>query len=176
VAKNLLGIPRALIGRLVVATATLFGILTGHSILETARDALFLSSLPASQLPWVYLVIAGLALVVARLNQRVTSRYSGRATLALTLFGSAVCTAGLWLWAGRGETSLYGLYVWTGVMATVIVVQLWLLVADAFHPGVAKRSRSSARAAWSPPRSARRWPALCSAWSSRAIWFWSPAA
>ena len=140
VAKNLFGIPRPMVGRVVVATATLFGILTGHSILETARDALFLSSLPASRLPWVYLVIAGLAVVVARLNRRVTSRYSRRATLALTLFGSAVCTAGFWLWAGHGETSLYGLYVWTGVMATIVVVQLWLLVSDAFDPRAAKRA------------------------------------
>jgi ATP/ADP translocase/HEAT repeat protein len=139
-AKTVFGIPRAIAGRVVAATATLFGVLTGHSVLETARDALFLSSLPVSRLPWVYLAIAGLAVVVARLNSRVTSRYSRRATLALTLFGSAACTAGLWLWAGHGDTSLYGLYVWTGLIATMVVVQLWLLVGEAFDPGLAKRA------------------------------------
>ncbi len=138
--RTLFGIPRAIAGRVAVATATLFGILTGHSMLETARDTLFLSSLPASRLPWVYLAIAGLAVVVARLNSRVTSRYSRRALLALTLFGAAACTAGFWLWAGYGETSLYALYVWTGLIATIVVVQLWLLVADAFEPARAKRA------------------------------------
>jgi ATP/ADP translocase/HEAT repeat protein len=139
-ARTVFGIPRAIAGRVGVATATLFGILAGHSVLETARDALFLSSLPASRLPWVYLAIAGLAVVVARVNSRVTARYSRRALLALTLFGSAVCTAGFWLWAGYGETSLYALYVWTGLIATLVVVQLWLLVADAFEPARAKRA------------------------------------
>ena len=137
--RSLFGIPRALAGRVAAATFTLFGVLTGHSLLETARDALFLSSLPASRLPWVYLAIAGGAVVVARLNERLTSRYSLRATLALTLFGAGVCTAGFWLWAGHGETSFYGLYVWTGLIATIIVVQLWVLVGNAFDPARAKR-------------------------------------
>ncbi len=139
-ARAAFGIPRAIAGRVAVATATRFGILTAHSILETARDALFLSSLSASRLPRVYLVIAGLAVVVVRLNHLILGRSSGRATLALTLFGSAVCTALFWLWAGQGETSFYGLYVWTGLIATIAVAQLWLLVGHAFDPGQAKRA------------------------------------
>ena len=139
-ATTLFGIPRPIAGRVAVVTATLFGVMTAHAMLETARDALFLSSLPASRLPLVYLVIAGLAVVVAGLNRRLTSRFAGSAVLALTLFGSAVCTAGFWVWAGHGETSLYGLYIWTGLIATIVVVQLWLLVGNAFDPGQAKRA------------------------------------
>jgi HEAT repeat protein/ATP/ADP translocase len=123
-----------------VVSATLFGVMTAHAMLETARDALFLSALPASRLPWVYLVIAGLAVVVARLNRRLKTRVARSSILALTLVGSAVCTAGFWLWAGHGDTSFYGLYVWTGVLATIVVVQLWLLVGEAFDPGHAKRA------------------------------------
>ncbi len=36
----------------------LFGLLGSHMVLETARDALFLGSLPASRLPIVYIGIA----------------------------------------------------------------------------------------------------------------------
>src|SRR5256712_10490270 len=43
------------------AFLTLFGILAGHTLLETARDALFLARLPPSQLPWVYLAMAVVA-------------------------------------------------------------------------------------------------------------------
>src|SRR5260221_6843918 len=43
------------------AFVTIFGILAAHTLLETARDALFLARLPASRLPWVYLIIAGVA-------------------------------------------------------------------------------------------------------------------
>ena len=41
-----------------IAFLVLFGILAAHTILETARDALFLARLPPSQLPWMYLAMA----------------------------------------------------------------------------------------------------------------------
>jgi hypothetical protein len=44
----------------------LFGFTCGHLLLETARDALFLARLPAHRLPWVYLAIAVLALVLLK--------------------------------------------------------------------------------------------------------------
>src|SRR5437867_1751585 len=43
------------------AFLTLFGILAAHTLLETARDALFLARLAPSQLPWVYLAMAAVA-------------------------------------------------------------------------------------------------------------------
>ena len=43
------------------ALFTLASFMAGHALLETARDALFLASWPASALPWAYLAIAGLA-------------------------------------------------------------------------------------------------------------------
>ena len=137
---TLFGIPRASAGPVTVATATLFAVLTGHSMLETARDALFLSSLPASRLPWVYLVIAVLAVMVTRVGRRASGLFSPRATLALTLAACGACTLLLWLWIGQDETSLHALYVWTGLIATVLVVQLWLLAAAAIDPGQTKRA------------------------------------
>ena len=55
-------------GSLTAACLTLFGTLAGHTLLETARDTLFLSRLPASQLPWTYLVIAALASSIRRVR------------------------------------------------------------------------------------------------------------
>ena len=40
------------------AFLTMAAAMAAHQLLETARDALFLASLPASRLPWVYLAIA----------------------------------------------------------------------------------------------------------------------
>ena len=40
------------------AFLTLLAFMAGHALLETARDALFLASLPARRLPWVYLAAA----------------------------------------------------------------------------------------------------------------------
>ena len=41
-----------------VAFLTLFALVGSHAVLETARDALFLSRIPSSRLPIVYIAIA----------------------------------------------------------------------------------------------------------------------
>jgi hypothetical protein len=48
-----------------IAFLVLFGILAAHTILETARDALFLARLPPSQLPWMYLAMAAIAVTLS---------------------------------------------------------------------------------------------------------------
>ncbi len=124
-----------------VAFVTLLGVMTGHSILETARDALFLASLPAAKLPWAYLAIVGLALGVTAANRRLTARYSKRRILAATLLLGALGTAGFWALCSGSTAWVYlALYVWTGLFATVVVVQFWLLLTDSFDVGQAKRS------------------------------------
>ena len=50
------------------AFATLLAITTGHTLLETARDAFFLAKMPASRLPWMYLVIVAIALVLSQIK------------------------------------------------------------------------------------------------------------
>ena len=44
----------------------LFGGLAAHTMLETGRDALFLARLSAHQLPWMYLALAAVAVLVTR--------------------------------------------------------------------------------------------------------------
>ena len=76
------------------AFLVLFGILAGHTVLETARDALFLSRLPASRLPWVYLAMAAAAVVVWKFQGRALRRLPGARGLAVLLAFVAVVTFG----------------------------------------------------------------------------------
>ncbi len=130
-----------------VAVATLTGTLAAHSMLETARDTLFLSRLPASQLPWVYLAIAVLTLLVVRAADASLARSLARRTLTLTLLGAAAVTAAIWLslTALAPEAShamLYVFYVWTGLVATIVVSQFWILLGARFDVARAKRAFS----------------------------------
>ncbi len=79
------------------AFVTNFGILAAHTLLETARDALFLSRLPARQLPFVYLIIAAVAVGISQV--RIDSRrFAGRGWgLPLLLLGFASVTFLFWL-------------------------------------------------------------------------------
>ncbi|MEM7606567.1 MAG: hypothetical protein AAF411_14515 [Myxococcota bacterium] len=121
---------------------TLASILAAHALGETARDALFLSGLTADRLPWAYLTIAGLALVVVRANSAMLERTSDKRWLLVkTMIGAAVINLGFWFWL-RGDPPqgrAFVLYVWTGLFATVSVVQFWLLLDDVVDVAKAKR-------------------------------------
>ncbi len=121
-----------------LAFLTLFGLMTAHGVLETARDALFLSSLPAARLPWVYLGIALAALGVTALERRVRPM-AGNSLLALLSVGVVLSLAS-WLFVTRGGPWVfYVLYVWSGILATLMVVEFWSLLQDIFDVAQAKR-------------------------------------
>ena len=118
----------------------LFGLIASHSILETARDALFLAKIPASRLPWVYMAIAVASLVLAQVQARAARRLSGRAALSAWVFVAALITATFWISLGyMGPLGLYALYVWSGVLTTLILVHFWTLLGDLFTITQAKR-------------------------------------
>jgi ATP:ADP antiporter, AAA family len=124
-----------------VGFATLLVLMAGHAILETARDTLFLTTLPAKLLPWAYFLIALIALVLTEFNRRLVARFSRRRVLAVTLLAGAAINVGFWTLSSlAGSTwSLVTFYVWTGLFATVAVVQFWLLLGDVLDLSQAKR-------------------------------------
>ena len=100
-------------GRPYGAFFTLAGIMAGHTFLETARDALYLSGLPAARLPYMYLLVALGSVLVAR-GHRHCDQYESRQVLGGYLLISSVVTTALWAVSGGGDAwVLYALYVWT---------------------------------------------------------------
>lgn len=123
-----------------LAFATLLGIMASHSLLETARDALFLSRLPASRLAWVYLAVAAVSLALFALQARAGRVRAGRAALVAWLLGASAVDTAFWFAIHRSGTAvLYALYLWSGVFATLVVVRFWTLVGELFTVGQAKR-------------------------------------
>jgi ATP:ADP antiporter, AAA family len=121
------------------AFATIFLILAAHSLTETARDALFLSRLPVTQLPWMYLLVAVASILVARVTIPNAARLR-HSTLPPLLLGSAVVSCVLWIAGGSRSTAfLYVLYLWPGVFGSVVVVEFWRTVSDAYTIVEAKR-------------------------------------
>ncbi len=119
---------------------TLLVIIAGHTMMETARDTLFLSDLPARRLPWAYLSIATLALLGGAGINRVTRALPRGHTLTATLLVVAAVSVGFWhLSMDRRPWTLFALYVWTGLAASLITLQLWLRAASMFDVGRAKR-------------------------------------
>lgn len=114
------------------ALLALMGFMAGYGMLETARDALFLASLPASRLPWAYLAIASIAIVAVLRESRAGRRSSPRTELALGLLLGGAVTGGLWLLtASYASWVAFTLYVWSGVLASLAGVRIWTLVQGA---------------------------------------------
>lgn len=123
------------------AFATLFCFIGSHTVLETARDALFLSKIPASQLPWVYLAIAAVSLAVAQGQAKLSRRIQGKRALTVWTATAALITGGFWAGLGSlGSAGLYALYVWSGVLTTLVLVHFWTMLGDLFSVTQAKRT------------------------------------
>jgi AAA family ATP:ADP antiporter len=122
------------------AFLSLFGIIAGHTILETGRDALFLARLPASQLPWVYLAMALIAVLLSEMpSSGAKRRFRGR-RLSAALVGAAAVTFGFWIFGSwKSPWALRALYVWTGLVGNVVILELWLILGEVFTITQAKR-------------------------------------
>ncbi len=119
---------------------TLLGMIAAHTVLETARDALFLARLPAAQLPWVYLLMAAAAVATAQVPARRLRRLFGPSTLSASLGLMAAGTAVFSALPGlRSDWGLRALYVWSGLVGTMSVLQLWLVLGEVFTITQAKR-------------------------------------
>jgi AAA family ATP:ADP antiporter len=122
------------------AFLVLLGLLAGHTVLETARDALFLSRLPASRLPWVYLAIAAAAVALWRVQGPGLRRFSGAGGMAVLLLSCSAVTFAFWaLGSWSNPLALGALYVWSGLVGTLTAVQFWLVLGDRYTITQAKR-------------------------------------
>ena len=123
----------------VAATLTIFGTLAAHTMLETARDALFLARLPASRLAIVYILIAAVAVGLSQLPDS-RRRASGAFALSRLLAAGAAVTFLFWL-AGRWQSAfeLYALYVWTGLLGSLAVLRFWMVLGELYTLTQAKR-------------------------------------
>ncbi|MEO7112631.1 MAG: HEAT repeat domain-containing protein [Polyangiaceae bacterium] len=118
---------------------TLFGILAGHTILETARDALFVTRVPPTRLPFVYIAIAIIGVVISRF---ATTEHKERRSygITLSLLGAAVVDFGFWIFLEhRGGFIVYAFYVWTGLFASWVITTFWIVLAQAVTITQAKR-------------------------------------
>src|SRR6478609_7168782 len=122
------------------AFLTLFGLVGSHAILETARDALFLARVAATKLPWVFLSIAGVSLVALRAQGHIARHLRGRRALAVWTFVAAFGTYAFYAaFDELGQAGLYLLYIWSGVLATTVLTQFWMLMGNLFSVTQAKR-------------------------------------
>jgi AAA family ATP:ADP antiporter len=120
------------------AAVSIFTLLAGHTMLETARDTLFLQRLEASKLTLVYAVIAAVTLATSPLSITLARRFGRRNALVASLLGAAYGTALLYLMP-LTDTAVVVLYTWTGLLGSLLVLQFWLFVSELLTVSQGKR-------------------------------------
>ena len=122
------------------AFSMLFGLIGSHMVLETARDALFLASLPAERLPFVYIGIAIFSFIVTQLQLKLAKSLNRRRALSIWTGLAAAVTFMFWAFLDQmGSIGFFALYIWSGVLTTLVLVHFWVLLSDTFTVTQAKR-------------------------------------
>ncbi|WP_445383264.1 Npt1/Npt2 family nucleotide transporter [Robiginitalea sp. IMCC43444] len=111
-------------------------------IIKPAVNALFLSELGPQQLPLAFLIVAGAALLVSRVYNRLLEIYSLKAIIK----GSLVCSAVvlfllsvLLLFGWLEGWMLYFFYTWVAIYAVLTASQFWILANLVYSIRDAKR-------------------------------------
>jgi ATP:ADP antiporter, AAA family len=126
--------------RQVLAPAgVLFAIMFAHALLETARDALFLTHLGPEKLASAYLAIAVTAMITVGLVRRLTGVHDPRRMLMVFLALALIGTAVLAMTIALAPSVVFALYVWTGFVATLVVPMFWTLIDRSVAVSEAKR-------------------------------------
>src|SRR5689334_14505280 len=84
--ERFLDIRRQEIGRVLLMSAYLLLIIASYTIAKAVRDSLFVTKIGPSQLPYVYLLIAGAMGAVSFLNSRAVNRIGLHRLIQLTSF------------------------------------------------------------------------------------------
>jgi ATP/ADP translocase len=116
----------------------LFLIISAHTILETARDALFLTKLAPSRLNLVYIALAFLSLFVAAGTTRLALAFGRRNALVATVCVAALLTILLYAMTPTPAV-IMTLYVFSGLVGAALSPQFWLLAADTFTSAQGRR-------------------------------------
>lgn len=112
-----------------VASLTLATVMGAHVMLETGVDALFLANIPVERLPLVTIALAIVALGASRFggdreHRTVLVALQAAAALGTLVFYLLQASPAAWVY--------YGLYAWSGIATSLVVVRFWLLIGDLF--------------------------------------------
>lgn len=112
--------------------------ITAHTVLETARDALFLTRLPPRNLALVYVATAVFTILLTPLSVRLTRAAGPKNALVVSLLVTAFAAA--WFRVRPpGAATVFSLYVFGALSATLLVGQFWLLAGTLFSAAQSRR-------------------------------------
>ena len=113
-----------------LSSLVLFSVVSSLILLKTIRDALFLARFPITMLPLIMVGTTFIVISAVTLHRRLfIPKFPVQTILRVLLAVFLSLTLGLWFFIrSRNPSSVVVLYLLTGVYATIIPMQAWIVV------------------------------------------------
>ncbi len=119
------------------------GVTWSYTLAKTVRDAHFLSTLPVTALPYVYLGVGGLSALASALFARITRRSPGAESLAVMSLVAAISLAVFGqLFRIQASWVPVSFYLWSNIYGLIVISQFWLYANSVSNPREARRTFS----------------------------------
>ncbi|MSP40332.1 MAG: hypothetical protein EXR70_17730 [Deltaproteobacteria bacterium] len=127
--------------RLGVMAALLFLLIAANNLIKILRDSIFLGHHSASELPYLYILVALCAGVIIATYTRYTAHVSLVRLILATNTLTVFMIAGFWFLLTYIDPawSHYAFYIWSAMASVIAVAQLWTLANQMFNPDQGKR-------------------------------------
>ena len=127
--------------RVGVIACLLFFLIAGNNLIKIARDSIFLGHHSASELPYLYILVALLAGATIATYTKLTANLSVTRLILLTNTVIFCSLAFFWflLTFFNPGWSHYAFYIWSAIAGMIPVAQLWTFVNEIFTPEEGER-------------------------------------
>jgi len=107
---------------------------------RTVRDTLFLSRYPVSALPWMFVLYGVASALTVVAYARLADRISRARLVVVSVAIASATYLATWVLVGTEVGWIYPVfYVWSEVVANLLIVQFWTLANDLHDPRAARR-------------------------------------
>lgn len=122
------------LGRILRCAAALFFLFLSYYLVKPLRNSQFLTEFGPYALPWIYLVVSIGSVVVTKVFQWCSLRFSRRQVVAGTFLWAIGCKAYFLVALPRGGQSITALfYLWASVYFLLLVSTLWGCLNERFR-------------------------------------------
>jgi AAA family ATP:ADP antiporter len=109
-------------------------------LLRPARNAFFLSTAGAENLPWAYIASAIVSALATIAYGRLSASFSRNRQVVITLVIVIASLVAFWVLLSRPDGRIAGaFYVWNNVFSLLLISQFFLITSELFDPRQAKR-------------------------------------
>jgi AAA family ATP:ADP antiporter len=118
-----------------------FALIASYTLARAVRDAVFLETLTARNLPYLYVGVAVWTALVSAVLARLPVQQTLQHALAqlLVVGGAALAVFGALLQFAGGAVTVVAFYLWAGAFGLILVSMFWVLVNEASDPREARR-------------------------------------